>query len=96
MLSKGVEPMPATYNAAVCALARLGHLSAALALLGAAAAKGIDRSVATYAALLAGCEEPGRCAPRAPHLSPPPRQWRRCSRRGDRAPPQPCRVATAR
>lgn len=60
MLKKGAEPMPATYNAAVCALARLGRLPAALALLGAAAARGVDRGVTTYAALLSACEAPGR------------------------------------
>jgi pentatricopeptide repeat domain-containing protein 1 len=61
MLAKGIEPMPATYNAAVCALARLGRLPAALALLSAVAAKGIERGVTTYAALLAACEALGRC-----------------------------------
>lgn len=61
MLSKGVEPMPATYNAAVCALARLGRLPSALSLLGNIAAKGVERGVTTYAALLAACEALGRC-----------------------------------
>lgn len=60
MLQKGVEPMPATYNAIVCALARVGQLPAALALLQALAAKGVERGVATYAALLSACEKPGR------------------------------------
>ena len=62
MLARGVEPMPATYNAAVCALARLGRLDDALALLDAAAAKGVERGVTTYAALLAACEARGRWA----------------------------------
>lgn len=60
MLERGVEPMPATYNAAVCALARLGKLPAALSLLGTVAARGIERGVTTYAALLAACEAQGR------------------------------------
>jgi len=60
MLKKGTEPMPATYNAAVCALARLGRLPAALSLLSAVAGKGIERGVTTYAALLSSCETLGR------------------------------------
>lgn len=62
MQSKGVDPMPATSNAAVCALARLGDLPGALSLLGVLAAKGVERGVTTYAALLAACEALGRCA----------------------------------
>jgi hypothetical protein len=60
MLQKGVAPMPATYNAAVCALARRGQLPAALALLATVAAKGVERGVTTYAALLSACEAAGR------------------------------------
>lgn len=61
MQSKGVDPMPVTHNAAVCALARLGDLPGALSLLGVLAAKGVERGVTTYAALLAACEALGRC-----------------------------------
>lgn len=64
MTASGVEPNGASYSAALTSYARGGQLDAALGLFNAMGSRGYERGNNTYAAVLAACERPGRCAAR--------------------------------
>lgn len=60
MTAAGVEPNGSTYNAALTSYARNNQLESALALFSGMGARGYERGVNSYSAVLSACEAPGR------------------------------------